>query len=276
LRLDLEDFRQHYASLSDNALLALDRDELVEEAQKCFDEELARRKLDIQTVGPEDPEISAMPPTARSDQKEASSSIDGGQKPGWLDSAACACGFSNRPGDGGAAEIENARSVLESSGIPYYVVVHELEPLSVSSPPVYEYELMVPGGYSMLAQSLLDKEIFNPQMEATWRTQFELLSDEELQTMSPQTITEGLLGRIERLTRIYTEEISRRKLALGYPASIETASPLSTRASPQRSSLRSRRSGSACPEPRAMWPRWPRKIPEPAMRPDRMCLATSP
>ncbi len=42
--VDLEYLRRHYASLSDEALLELDRSELVETAQKCYDEELARRK----------------------------------------------------------------------------------------------------------------------------------------------------------------------------------------------------------------------------------------
>ena len=42
--LDPEYLRHHYASLSDEALLELDRSELVETAQKCYDEELIRRK----------------------------------------------------------------------------------------------------------------------------------------------------------------------------------------------------------------------------------------
>jgi hypothetical protein len=42
--VDLEYLRRHYASLSDEALLALDRSELVETAQKCYDGEVVRRK----------------------------------------------------------------------------------------------------------------------------------------------------------------------------------------------------------------------------------------
>ena len=44
MQVDLEYLRRQYASLSDEALLALDRSELVETAQKCYDEELVRRK----------------------------------------------------------------------------------------------------------------------------------------------------------------------------------------------------------------------------------------
>ena len=45
---DPEYLRRHYASLSDEALLEMDRSELVETAQKCYDDELQRRKLLLQ------------------------------------------------------------------------------------------------------------------------------------------------------------------------------------------------------------------------------------
>ena len=45
MQVDLDDFRRHYAELSDEALLELERDELVELARDCYDAELARRGL---------------------------------------------------------------------------------------------------------------------------------------------------------------------------------------------------------------------------------------
>ena len=45
MKVTAEDFRHQYADLSDEALLDVDRQELVELARKCYDEELARRKL---------------------------------------------------------------------------------------------------------------------------------------------------------------------------------------------------------------------------------------
>jgi hypothetical protein len=45
LQVDLDDFRRRYAELSDEALLELDRDELVDLARECYDAELARRCL---------------------------------------------------------------------------------------------------------------------------------------------------------------------------------------------------------------------------------------
>jgi len=45
VQIDLEDFKRHYAMLSDDALLEINRDELVDAARVCYDAELADRKL---------------------------------------------------------------------------------------------------------------------------------------------------------------------------------------------------------------------------------------
>ena len=37
MQIDPEDFKRHYALLSDAALLEIDRDELVDVARECFD-----------------------------------------------------------------------------------------------------------------------------------------------------------------------------------------------------------------------------------------------
>jgi len=46
VQIDPEDFKRHYAMLSDAALLEVDRDELVDVARACYDAELAERNLD--------------------------------------------------------------------------------------------------------------------------------------------------------------------------------------------------------------------------------------
>jgi hypothetical protein len=46
MKADLEDFRRLYSSLNDEALLAIDRDELVPTAQQVYDAELSTRGLD--------------------------------------------------------------------------------------------------------------------------------------------------------------------------------------------------------------------------------------
>jgi Putative prokaryotic signal transducing protein len=61
VQIDPEDFKRHYALLSDDALLEIDRDELVDVARPYYDAELAERKL-----GPPDAEES-MPSVHPSD-----------------------------------------------------------------------------------------------------------------------------------------------------------------------------------------------------------------
>ena len=45
MKVSVEDFRRQYAGMSDDALLDVDRRELVDLARTCYDEELARRQL---------------------------------------------------------------------------------------------------------------------------------------------------------------------------------------------------------------------------------------
>jgi hypothetical protein len=54
VQIDPEDFKRHYAMLSDTALLEIDRDELVDVARACYDAELAERDL-----APADPQPNA-------------------------------------------------------------------------------------------------------------------------------------------------------------------------------------------------------------------------
>src|SRR6185503_16625448 len=45
MKTSADDFKRAYAELSDEGLLSIDRGDLVEIAQQCYDEELARRGL---------------------------------------------------------------------------------------------------------------------------------------------------------------------------------------------------------------------------------------
>lgn len=64
-----EDFRQHYEGLSNEGLLEIDPDELVEVARVCLAEEIARRGLnDIAEAGP-DEEESPFDPGAGEDEE---------------------------------------------------------------------------------------------------------------------------------------------------------------------------------------------------------------
>ena len=89
-----DDFKAHYASLSDETLLDENRDELVEVARQCLDEELARRGLK-QAVETE----AVVPPTPAD--------------PG--DEMVAAAEFSS------AEEADLARALLDSAGIPCFL-----------------------------------------------------------------------------------------------------------------------------------------------------------
>ena len=54
MKLSAEDLRRQYADLSDDALLEVDRQDLVELARTCYDEELARRNLKAASARPDD------------------------------------------------------------------------------------------------------------------------------------------------------------------------------------------------------------------------------
>ena len=70
----------------------------------------------------------------------------------------------------------------------------------------------MPGNLNLRATSVLDRDIFNQEFEATWRTHLETLSDAELRKMSPQVVFCGLFDRVERVTNAYADELVRRKL----------------------------------------------------------------
>jgi hypothetical protein len=69
---------------------------------------------------------------------------------------------------------------------------------------------MVPAPLNLKATSILDKEIFNPQLEADWRRHFQSLTDRELGELNPSVICAGLVDRIARLKRAYNDEVTRR------------------------------------------------------------------
>jgi hypothetical protein len=122
LQIDLEDFRQRYAELSDEALLELERDDLVDLARDCYDAELARRGL----------RRSSPPSTQVQDHGELaevarfSSSSEADLARALLESGAISCYLENefagktlRVTDGlrlfvPASLLENAREILEA------------------------------------------------------------------------------------------------------------------------------------------------------------------
>lgn len=186
---DLKFLREHYASLSDEALLAINRAELVEAAQRCYDEELAKRKPD----------------------PEFDEAVEAGSEPDWLEDAAEVLSRADLPGTLPGAELEDARDALEAAGIPCQLELSEMtEVKDVSPAPTHRWRLLVPGALNQRATSVLERDIFNTEFESEWRTHLEMLSDDELRAMDPQEAFCGLFDRVERVTRAYDEELERR------------------------------------------------------------------
>jgi hypothetical protein len=191
--IDPKYLREQYASLSDEALMAIDRAELVEAAQRLYDEEVARRREN----------------TALDDQP-----LGDGDEPDWLQDASEVFSRVDRPGALPADDIADARAALEAEGIPCHVDLSELpqEEEPSNPPPTHIWRVMVPGNLNQHATSVLDRDIFNANFEAQWKTHLETLSDDEVLEMNPEVVFCGLFDRVERVTRAYEAEIARRKL----------------------------------------------------------------
>ena len=205
MQIDLDYLRRHYASLSDDALAAVNRNDLVAAAAKCLDEERVRREPAARrhTLIAAEPKVAESPDEVDSDD---------GVVPEWIEEASCVCAFADSPGTHVSPDAEHAQDVLQAAGIPCYVAVEEMAPETPSAKGRVEYRVLVPAALNLKAMSVLDREIFNAALEADWKAHFEMASDEELTELRPEIICAGLADRIERLTRAYENEIARRGL----------------------------------------------------------------
>ena len=141
MQADVKHLKEQYAMLSDDALLAMDREELVEEAQVCYDAELRSRDLE----------------PARTFADE-----EGEERPEWLADAAQVFSSVAVPGTASADDAMAARDALKAAGIPCFLELHELPqqtevPLSVVS---HEWRVMVPGKLNLRATSVLEAELY--------------------------------------------------------------------------------------------------------------------
>lgn len=210
---DLEYLRQHYGALSDGALLAIDRGELVEAAQRCYDDELAGRKLNARRR-----------PVRNDAEFEESTDAPGeavgtprsDEKPDWYEDAAAAFSRVDRPGRPPADDLVDAGDVLEAAGIPCYLELTEIdEEKEVHAAQTNLWRLLVPGNLNLWATSVLDRDIFNADFEREWKTHLEMLPDDDLLAMNPQKTFCGLFDRVERVVRAYNEELERRRTGSG-------------------------------------------------------------
>ncbi|MGA2716913.1 MAG: hypothetical protein ABSG41_27820 [Bryobacteraceae bacterium] len=130
------DFRRHFELLSDAALLETNREDLVEMARECFDEEVSRRGLDVTD---DSPEIAGQ---------------TGEPQPGNGEGLVLIGTFVS--GD----EVNLVRGLLESASIPSHVV----NPLG--SLAGIEFRLMVPAAFEEQAMEVLDMQISDEELAA--------------------------------------------------------------------------------------------------------------
>jgi hypothetical protein len=215
---DPDYLRQRYSSLSDDALLAIDRSDLIEMAQRYYDAEVKKRKLALPSSVRRANGSHAVP--RRSDNrsgelvKAGGKPPDTGERPPWLDEAAEVRSVDAGPGTGAADTATSARDVLEAAGIPCYLELIEIteEEKKLYQLPTHRWRLMVPANLNLRAISTLQRDIDNQEFEAVWKAQLEALSDRELLATNPEIVFCGLFDRIERVTKAYEEEVARRRL----------------------------------------------------------------
>ena len=195
MRVGAGGLTEYYASLSDEALAEIDPAELTEVARECYLRE-------VQSRG-----VTAEPP-APADTAELEAELE--IEPDWVEHAACPCSYIAYPGSDNAPAAERARDALLAAGIPCQLAVVPPDPANENSPRFDEYRVLVPDALNLRAISVLDKEIFNADLEEDWRTHFAALTDRQLAALNPEMICAGLLDRVERMTRVYNEEVARR------------------------------------------------------------------
>jgi hypothetical protein len=145
------DFRQHYELLSDEALLEIKADDLVDVARQCLEEEIAQRGLHV--AADETPaEIAAEAPSGEEDKAEVLIAT-------------------YTSGD----ELNLARGLLQSAEIPSRVE----NPLAVMGG--MELRLIVPAAFEEHALEVLGAEISDEELAA----QAEAAGEQEADSRDP-------------------------------------------------------------------------------------------
>lgn len=143
MRIDPEEFRRRFEDLSDDALLEVDRGQLVEVAQELYDAELESRGL---------LEEPADEPGGEAEEETAEGTPDNPRDQMVL-AAEC----------GSMQEVQFARSLLSSAGIPTYVQTDFSGILGATEEDTRVY---VPASYLEQAQEILATPLSDEELEA--------------------------------------------------------------------------------------------------------------
>ena len=203
MQISTEELRKHYASLSDEALREIHPSDLTDAARKCYEEELKSRRP------------AAHAAEARQQEADIDDDVDvealdlDEEEPDWLESAECVCSFRHLRSMQGV-DASTARDALLSAGVPCHLSLTPAGSGEGEAAQFDEYELMVPPGVYLKAKSVLDEQLFNAEIESGLRAHLAALSDEDLQSITPEDICAGLRDLMERLTQAYHDEVARR------------------------------------------------------------------
>lgn len=157
MQIDPEEFRRRFDKLSDDALLEINRDELVDVAQELYDAELERRGL-LETEEAGDGEVA--------EEEAGGDSADAKDDPMVL-AAEC----------GSMQEVQFARALLQSAGIPSYVQTDFSGVLAATEE---DTRLYVPASYLESAQEILATQLTDEELEAQAAAAGEELDAEDL------------------------------------------------------------------------------------------------
>src|SRR5690242_5276363 len=97
MQINSDDLRRHYASISDEELLSIERDDLTEVARDCYDREMQKRNLHVE------PEALEAEDDVDEEEGEAAPEWDlapeqTDEDPEWLPDAASACEYAAHGG----------------------------------------------------------------------------------------------------------------------------------------------------------------------------------
>lgn len=202
--VDLEYLRRHYASLSDEGLLAIERADLVAAAQKCYDDEMKQRNLDAPRAS------RRAEPREQVEQAQVwHEEYEESDAPEWLDDAAEVYSANERRGAPPPDDMMTARDALDAAGIPNHLDLFTT-PGEGSDDDHRRWRLMVPGELNLHATSVLEREISNVDFEEGWRAHLETLSDEEVRAMDVEAYFCGLFDRVERVKSVFKAELASR------------------------------------------------------------------
>ena len=156
MQTDREDFIQHFSELGDQALLEVKRDDLVEVAQACYDEEVSRRG------------ISAPPEAVTADETEV--------EPSHETPAMVVAGEYQDPG-----EADLARALLQGAGIGAMLLNERMAGMLNIPLTPGTYHLLVPVEAEDEALEILASEISEEDLAAQAEAAGEVEESEEVE-----------------------------------------------------------------------------------------------